>query len=155
MKPQFQDLNLECWWETTARLGPREPCVCLYLSNPDACLPLLGAIEELQSEDAPAKRTITFSAHRRTSRISKLRLLSAPKSDELRYLCVSVDKETTTVEMTTMGLDGLRQAIENWRDGAEDFCIPVTTSRRERRNLGEKDLASGELWFWGPYYQGP
>jgi len=113
------------------------------------------AIEEIEATDPPARRKITFRPCKRRRSCSTLRLLLSPESDELRQMHISITGSTATVEMTPKGLQEFRQAVIDWRDGGDDFCLSPTWKRNKRRELGGKDLASGELWFWGPYYAGP
>jgi hypothetical protein len=68
---------------------------------------------------------------------------------------ISLEGDNVTMEMTLTGLQRFRGAVAFWRDGVEDFAIAPTWERSKRRELGDKDLASGELWFWGPRYAGP
>ena len=84
-----------------------------------------------------------------------MRLVLLAESEDLRRICVSTKDDTVTIEFTPEGAGMLQEAILAWQDGAEDFGIPPKWSRKERRELGKKDLGSGELWFWGPYYAGP
>ena len=156
MQKHLQNLGIECWHHTVGRLGRSEPFICLYLSDPKSCDPLFTAMDELELEAPHAKRTVTFKPNIRPSRFPKLRLLLVPESEELRQICISVTDGIATVEMTQAGLKMFREALSIWCDGLEDYCLaPVSTKGNRKQELGEKDFASGELWFWGPYYDGP
>ena len=152
MMPYLQDLDIECW-RFAGRLGKNEPTLCVFTSNPESCAPLMLAIDELAQSGPPARRSVTFRSCRRPRGCSRLRLLLAHESDELRRMQISVDGCTATIEMTIAGLEQLRDAVTAWRNGGEDFGIYPNWKRNRRRELGEKDLASGELWFWGPSYE--
>ena len=125
------------------------------MSQPESCGPLLLAIDEVAATGPPGKRSVTFKPCQRPKRCSKLRLILSEESDELRLMQVSIEGGTATIEMTPSGLQQLREAVVDWRDGADDFGLCLPRKRNKRRGLGSKDLASLELWFWGPYYGGP
>ena len=65
---------------------------------------------------------------------------------------ISQANAIVTVEVTLAGLEIVRDAIIAWGDGTEDFGISPGHSDLKKRQLGARDLASGELWFWGPRY---
>ena len=155
VKAYLQNLEIECWHHI-GRLGSREPTICFYQRNPEPCNLLLRAMEELAVEGPPAKRTITFTPCQRSRCCRKLHVILSLASDDLRELCVSLDKEVVTVELTEAGLDAFQEAVTVWRDGGDDFGLsPNWTTKAQRKSLGRKDLSSGELWFWGPSYDGP
>jgi len=79
----------------------------------------------------------------------------SPESEDLRVMCISLEAGVVSIELTPFGLQQLREAVVCWHDGAEDFQVSPPQDRRSRFSLGDKDLASGELWFWGPYYYSP
>lgn len=151
MKSHLQNVQLQCW-EHNGRIGTNAPYVCLYRSDLDSVVPLLIAIEELDSDGPPTRRSVTFAKNERQRQCSRMRLCLNAESDELRQLRISVDAATATIEMTPAGLQMLRHALKNWRDGAEDFGI---SPRFHQSEVGARDLESGELWFWGPTYIGP
>ena len=157
MKKYLENLEIECW-RHVGGMGPNDPYVCPFMSKRESCEPLLLAIEEVEGTGPPAKRTVTFKPCRRAKCCSKLQVILSAESDELRNMCVSVEGNAAIIEVTRAGLGQLQEAVTAWRDGCEDFGIPTTPKRKkkQRGDLGEKDLASGELWFWGPrYYAGP
>jgi hypothetical protein len=149
MKSYLQNLDIECW-RYAGRLGINDPTICVSILDSKSCDPLLLAIDEIESTGSPAKRTITFRPCERRRSVSRLRLLLSPDSESLRQMHISVDGGAVTMEMTMAGLELLRNALISWRDGGEDFGLSPTWNRSKRRELGTKDLASGELWFWGP-----
>jgi hypothetical protein len=68
---------------------------------------------------------------------------------------MSLTREGTKalLEFTAVGLEEFRQAVLEWQNGIEDFCIYPEGSRKTRHlkkrdELRAKDLASGALWFW-------
>jgi hypothetical protein len=154
MKPCFQNLDIECW-EHSGRLGLLEPSLCLFQANVNECEPLLLAIDELCSTEPPAKRTLTFKPCQRPRACTTGRLILLAESDELRQMHISREGATVTIELTPAGLRAIREAVERWHEGNDDFGVAPRWKRNKRRELGSKDLASGELWFWGPYYAGP
>lgn len=155
MKSSLHDLDIECWHHI-GRLGSREPSICFYKRNLESCNLLLRALEELEEGGPPAERTMTFLACQRSRHCRKLHVILSLASDELRELCVSLDKDVVTVELTESGLHAFQEAVTVWRDGGEDFGLsPNWTTKAQRKSLGSKDLSSGELWFWGPSYDGP
>ena len=154
MKSYLQNIKIECW-QHVGRLGTNEPSICMYRDNAESCGPLLIAIGEVESGGPPAKRKLMFQPCQRPRECNTLQLILSSESDELRQLQVAVDDGTVTLEVTSRGLQLFKQAVEAWRDGAEDFGLSPTWERSRKRELGTRDLASGELWFWGPYYDGP
>ena len=63
--------------------------------------------------------------------------------------------DCATVEMTDKGLGLMIHAFAVWLDGGEDFGISPGHSDLKWKELGKLDRESGELWFWGPSYDGP
>ena len=68
---------------------------------------------------------------------------------------ISRENDIATIATTPIGLAIVRDAILTWGEGAEDFGISAEHSDLKKRELGPRDLASGEMWFWGPVYSGP
>jgi len=70
----------------------------------------------------------------------------------LRQMCIGRKEDVGLFEFTPQGLQKFREAVVCWQSGGEDFGLaPTWTSRRKKKEeLGSKDLASGELWFWTP-----
>lgn len=154
MKSYLQNLDIECW-HNERNLGSRQPEICLYKSQSKSCDSLLVAIDELEAAGAPAKRTMTFRANKRRRSCSKMHLILSNECEDLRLMYISVEGEIASVECTPSGLRELREAVVCWQGGAEDFSLSPPAGRRKRRNLGQRDLDSGELSFWGPYYYSP
>jgi hypothetical protein len=160
---RFQNLNIECW-EHPAKLGNNGPFLCLCAPEspestrrpiPDSGKVLLEAVEELMTETPPASRTLTLQSNVRTRPITRIRIMLWPESDELRQMSLRRENKIATFEFTIKGLADFRDAIIRWCDGATDFRISPQGSRKAkhlitRKELGSKDLASGELWFWSP-----
>lgn len=65
---------------------------------------------------------------------------------------ISRENAAVTIEMTTAGLEIVRNAIIAWGEGAEDFGISAEHGDHKKNELGARDLTSGEMWFWGPRY---
>jgi hypothetical protein len=156
MKLQFKDVALQCW-VYSGKLGTQSPCLCLQ-GDANAAAVLLTAVEELNAEGPPARRTITLLPHSRLDPIQTIRLHFSPLSDDLRQMSLTHVGEVATFEFTPLGLCEFRDAIIAWRDGTSDFGLSPSGSRKARdlkkqRNLGPKDLASGELWFWTPFME--
>ena len=154
MKTYLQNVDIECW-RHAGRLGTNEPYICFFSSNSASSGPLLLAIDEVAASGPPAKRKITFKECDRPKSISTLRLILSPESDDLRQMHISVDSGEVEIEVTLAGLQQFKDAVTAWRDGAEDFGLSPIWERNRRRELGARDLSSGELWFWGPHYAGP
>lgn len=147
MKKQFQNLAIECWQHSGARLGKSEPCLCLKAS-PDAIDTLREAICELQNEGPPAKRTLTLQPSSRRRRCEKIRLVLSNEGDDLRQMSITRHDDTAILEFAPNGLDRFLDAVVGWQKGDEDFFIRPLWNRNKKGELGPKDLASGELWFW-------
>jgi hypothetical protein len=152
MKPCFQNIRIECWQHTGARLGNATLCLCLQ-AGAEACNVLLCAIDELFAEGAPAKRRLTLMQSQRSKKCSAIRLTLSPESDDLRQMSLTRDNETAIFEFTRVGLSAFRDAVAIWQAGGQDFSIHPEENRPKRKKpeLGSKDLASGEVWFWAPY----
>jgi hypothetical protein len=112
----------------------------------------LRALEELETEGSPSKRTLTFKPSQRPKSISTLRLRLVTEDEQFRVMNISRANATVTIEMTLAGLEIVRDAVIAWDDGAEDFGISPENADLKERQLGTRDLTSGELWFWGPKY---
>lgn len=63
-------------------------------------------------------------------------------------MSLTKDQAAAIFEFTPAGLARFREAVEDWRDDAEDFSVHPAT--RKKADRGTKDLASGEVWFWTP-----
>jgi hypothetical protein len=55
------------------------------------------------------------------------------------------DQDIAVFEFTPAGLSMFRNAVAAWRNGSEDFSVHPSD------DIGKKDLASGEVWFWTPF----
>ena len=156
MWKQFADIDVECW-RHVGRLGLAVPWHCVYHAHAtvDRSRVILQALDELQTEGCDSQRKLTFRPSRRNRSITALRLRLVAPTNELRVMNISCGPGTATIEMTPAGLPLVRHAVAVWCDGGEDFCVSPRHANLKKRELGIKDTASGELWFWGPGYDGP
>jgi hypothetical protein len=149
--PKFQDVELECW-EDSGKLGFHPPFICLR-GDSTAANVLLAATDELVTSGGSSHRTLTLRHHSRPKPIFKIRIVLSTESDDLAQMSITRKDNEATFEFTERGLIELRRALEEWRDGGEDFSVHPEGSRKPSRahrndNMRAKDLASGELWFW-------
>jgi hypothetical protein len=147
VRRQYQSLDIQCWEHTGSRLGVNRPFLCLQADSA-ACDVLLSALDELSAEGASARRMLTLKPCHRQKACSTIRLLLSAASDELKQMSLTKDQSTAVFEFTLAGLMMFREAIETWRNGGEDFSVKPAT--RRKAEVGKKDLASGEVWFWTP-----
>jgi hypothetical protein len=105
------------------------------------------AVRELTAEAAPAKRTLNFRSDR-SGAFSSLKLRLWPASNNLREFSLRVEDGTPIFEFTPAGVARIESALEEWRNGAEDFRIHPLQKKIKTTELGRKDTLSGELWFW-------
>ncbi|MCL4204273.1 MAG: hypothetical protein KJ000_17460 [Pirellulaceae bacterium] len=148
-KPNFQDLEIQCW-EHAGKLGMAGREICLFQTANDHGERLLRALDELLAEGGVSKRTATFKPSGRKREIDTLRLLFVPPRADLCVLSITREKATATIEMTAAGLQLLREAIATWCQGGEDFGVSPQHANLAKRELRVLDQASRELWFWGP-----
>ena len=151
MKHQFQNLDFECW-EHSEKLGLWRPCLCVQ-GGAAAAAVVLAAIDELAASGPTGRRTLTLQPHSRPHPIFTLSISLVAESDELRQMSLTREGTKALLEFTAVGLDEFRQAVLEWQNGIEDFCIYPEGSRKARHlkrrdELRAKDLASGALWFW-------
>lgn len=144
MKQQFQNVDIQCWEHTDGRLGFSRPFLCLQAAAP-ACDILLAALDELAAEGVPVRRTLTLMPSGRRKACSTIRLLLSPPSDEFKKMSLTRDQTTAVFDFTPAGLSMFRNAVAAWRNGSEDFSVHPSD------DIGKKDLASGEVWFWTPF----
>ena len=154
VKPHFADVDMDCG-RHPGKLGIAEPSVYVCVTDPEAIDILSQAISELMADGSPSKRTLTFRASENPKRQKLLRLRLLPGGDELRVMHIGCSGDSVEIDLTLIGLELLRGAIASWRNGNEDFGIAPRHSRLRKAELGVRDLASGEHWFWGPTYAGP
>ncbi|MBT3200026.1 MAG: hypothetical protein HN350_08915 [Phycisphaerales bacterium] len=154
MKRYFQNIDVECWvYHPGRRLGSSDPCICLsHTKAVQGVSPILQALDELKAGGPPSKLTGTFKPCDRPKSISTLRLRLVTDSQQLRVMDISRENAAVTIEMTTAGLEIVRNAIIAWGEGAEDFGISAEHGDHKKNELGARDLTSGEMWFWGPRY---
>ena len=152
MKAHFQNLDIQCWEHAGLRLGTSKPEIC-FQAGPEAIDAMLMAVDELEKEGPPAKRTLTFRPNQRSKQCSTLRILLSASDDDLRQMSIGRQGNTATIEFTPAGLRKFRDAVTCWRNGGQDFrvCPHWTNRRRKKEEMGSKDLTSGEVWFWTPY----
>jgi len=117
--------------------------------------PILEALQELDAGEVPQQRVVTFRSGQRRTSIQKLKLQLIEPTAEMRVMHMLVDNDVATIEVTSLGLDVLRDAFQTWLAGAEDFCVSSRNANIRRHLLGVLDNACGELWFWGPGYSEP
>ena len=154
MKSYFQNLDIECWHHAGS-VRSVGPSICLFKSVPESCGPLLRAIDELEAAGPPAQRKLTFKPCGRANECSILRLIHSNETADFHQIRISVEGEAATIEVTPGGLQQLRESIELWRDGAEDFRLSPTRQRDSQGDFEKQNTSSIELWFWGPYDTGP
>lgn len=150
VKQQFQNFDIQCWEHTDQRLGCNRPFICLQ-AGPPACDILLAALDELAAEGVPARRKLTLMPSRRQNACSSIRLVLSPPSDEFKQMSLTRDQTTAVFEFTPAGLSIFRNAVVAWRNGSEDFSVHPNPATRKKEDIGKKDLASGEVWFWTPF----
>ena len=83
----------------------------------------------------------------------KLKLESI--SDDLKVMHIAVERDTATIKFTDEGLSVLKNSLETWLVGGEDFGVSPRHAALKPKAFGKLDQNSGELWFWGPGYAGP
>jgi len=149
VKPQFQDIDVECW-EHSDRLGTSRRAICLWHRSAKLGEEILQAVEELLTAAPSANRKLTFRRSQRKRGISVLRLRFVPPQDDLRVMNIARKGNVATIEMTTIGLQVVHDGIQAWCAGNEDFGVSPNRAQLKRKELGLRDKASGELWFWGP-----
>ena len=131
------------------RLGRSLPELCMQAA-PEAIDALLLAVDELEADGPPAKRTLTLRPNERRKQCSTVRILLSPVSEDLRQMSITRQDRMAVLEFTPKGLEKFREALSCWRAGGEDFSIHPHPERNKKSGLGTKDLESGELWFWTP-----
>ena len=152
--PAFQDLEVELWVHQR-KLGIARPSICLFHERCEAGVQILDAIVELVEEARPAQRTMTFKPCSRPHALGKMKLKLKAIDDDLKIMHIGADRNTATIEMTDEGLSLLKNALETWLAGGEDFGVSPRHSTRKPQAYGKLDKDSGELWFWGPGYASP
>lgn len=148
-KDYLQNIDVECWREVS-KLGKSRTTLCFYHSHVEQGRELLQAIDELSLEGPPARRAATFKPCERKRSIAMLRLSLVADGPTLRVMHVAMEDGAATIEMTAIGLAILRDGLTTWCQGCEDFGVSVGRAKLPRRELGERDKASPEVWFWGP-----
>lgn len=150
MKPRFQNIPVDCWLDK--RLGVADQSICLAPHGlPDdvtGAILLLEALDELKSATLPAQRVLATCASSHRSRIGMIRLVLCEETDDLKQLAITCTGDIATVEMTLAGWKIVRDGIEGWREGGEDFGVGPISVQRRLKDLGAKDRQSAELWFW-------
>lgn len=151
---RLNDLPLQ-FWVHPGRLGRARPSLCLRHDTPREGSELLRAIEELTNATPPSRRALRLSPSHGKRSLRILDLLLSPVRDDLRVMSIRYAGEVGTIELTTVGLSLLRDAVTSWLAGAEDFGVGAHYAKIRPSELGQLDRDSGELWFWGPHYAGP
>jgi hypothetical protein len=154
VKPEFLNLDIDIW-TYPKKLGVSEPSLCLFHSSTQSGKQLLSALDEMQLEGCPSKRTLTFRPTERRGSVTTLRLLLIAESSDLRVMNIACDRNIATIQMTAIGRHIIQSGILNWLDGLEDFGVSAGHSTLKRRELGKLDHTSAELWFWGPTFDSP
>lgn len=67
-------------------------------------------------------------------------------------MSLTADSGVLQIELTAAGVSLLRESLANWLAGSEDFGLGWRHSKLKKQELGPLDLASSELWFWGPEF---
>jgi len=152
MRPQFQDLDIQCWEHSGLRLGRSRPEICLQ-AGPGAIDAVLSAVDELTQAGPPAKRILTFRPNQRGRQCSILQIRLSVADEDLRQMLIARQGRTATFEFTPAGLATFRAAVVCWRNGGQDFGVAPSwsTRRRKKDEMGSRDCASGEVWFWTPF----
>ena len=154
VKPQFSNLKVDLWVHR-GRIGVSKHNLCLFHDSVESGSPILDALNELRDETRPAQRKLTFASCSRRRALTNMRLIVDAEREELRVMNIRYDTDNATIEMTDEGLTILIDACTAWLGGAEDFGVSPRQSALKRKELGILDRESGELWFWGPGYDGP
>lgn len=154
VKPQFSNLKVDLWVHD-GRIGVAQHNLCLFHGSVEGGSPILDALNELRQESRPAQRTLTLASSSRKRALTNMRLVVATEREDLRVMNIRHDTENATIEMTGDGLAMLIDACTAWFGGAEDFGVSSRQSALKPKELGTLDRESGELWFWGPGYDGP
>jgi len=81
---------------------------------------------------------------------SRIQLLLSNEDEKLRVMSATCQASVAILEFTDLGLRRFRKAVVDWRDGAEDFGMGPEHAKQSgpRPQLGAKDQASDEIWFW-------
>lgn len=114
-------------------------------ADADSAGVLMRGVDEVTSDLPPARRNLTLQRSRHPGSFGFIELRFSPVTDELRVMSIMADGDRVVWEFTPTGLPDIRSALIAWRDGAEDFCVFPHGKKAE---LGPKDKASGEIWFW-------
>jgi hypothetical protein len=146
----FSDIPAECWLHSGSRLGKTRKCLCLQADS-SACEVFLTAVRELEQEGPAAQRKLTLTGRRHPRACSAVRLVFSRETDELKQMHMRKEGDTAVLELAPRGLNEFRRAIEDLKEGAEDFCIHPDVSQTKTRDRGQRDQESLELWFWTPY----
>lgn len=153
MERFLQNAKIWCWlYKENAR---NYPGVNLTATT-DGCDALLKAIELLEQEGPPSRRTILLkrlapkdeakvSGGQRYRNFSKLRLCLLERTADLQQMCISYDRDSATVEIVPQELYQLKEAIAAVRGGHGDSGIAPETTEGA---FGPKDKASDILVFW-------
>lgn len=152
--PQFSNLKVDCWLHRGNYSIP-EMSLCLFHASNELGSPILEALKVLQSEHRGSQLTLTFAENARDSALTTLRLKTVPASVELQIMSIQGEADSGLIEMTDRGLILLFDAVSAWLEGMEDFGVSPRNAGLKKHELGRLDKQSSELWFWGPYYQGP
>lgn len=150
----FEDINVD-FWVDPGKLGFLRPSLCLFHDVATKGSQLFDALKELESGPCPAQRKLTFAACSRPSPLRELRFVLAQEREDLKVMSIQHNGASAIIEITSEGLPLVMDAVATWLAGAEDFGVSPRHSDRKPKQLGELDRQSGELWFWGPSYDGP
>ena len=146
MKPEFSNLSIQFWRHTDGRLGHATLCICAQAAGA-AIDSLIAATNELRIAGPNNQRKLTTTANQRSRNFTTARLCFREPADDFSELWIGVADSTFHIEFTENGFQPLRDALQVWRDGGEDFCI---YPRGDNCTLQQRDRDSGELWFWTP-----
>jgi len=147
-------LNVDFWLHS-GRLGKSELSLCLYHKSAELGRPLLERLKQLELKPRPSECSFSFVRCDRQRALSKLLIQLVPQDDALRVMNLQCADDKATIRLTDLGLPLLIEAFAQWLAGMEDFGVSPRNSRLGRKQLGQLDRESIELWFWGPYYYAP
>jgi len=151
----FVNLEVEVWRHFGPRLGITDWALCFYHHSETFGAPLLDALSQLEESDRPGQRVLTFRSNSRKASIEKLQLQLVDPTVDLRVMHVAATENSATMQMTPLGLEVFRDALNSWLNGAEDFGVCARHVDLRRHELGALDRRCAEIWFWGPGYVAP
>jgi len=132
MKPEFMAIDVECW-RHTGKMGISIPAICLFHAEVDQGRVILQALDELHADSSHCK--LTFKPTLQKRGITTLRLQLVPERAELRVLSIRYSPGAATIEMTSIGLPVIRDGVQAWCNGGEDFGVSADNARLKEREF--------------------